>query len=962
MKRKLSILLILLLAIRGVITAERQMVSVWYGKMTSDMPERDVILSFRDSQGYMWYGTRSALYRDDGYRTVLFEPEKGNISVLAIAESKDNKLWIGSDDGAFIFDKTNGRFTELDPGRIGGKLVEQVFRSDDGMMWLAQQGVLRRYDSNGTWMADYTTLDRRGNPTRMSGFCQTRKGDIWISTYSRGLYKYDRQNDRFEMAAPVNLDVSFGKVIQDHGQEYMWVMDHDGHIYRFDSSKAGQSDAYVSSVATSTSGNTGKNRIINFIQDDTCGYLWVQLRNSLYAFAPQPDGHLAAVEINGKNGFEGSMINSINEIKGGVWVTCYDAPDYIIELGEQTLRKLEVKGTRERYGNVPVLKAVCQDNDSGLLWLLQSRTGLLLYDPETGRITDHDTDANLLQLRMYRATQIAQSPKYGGVWVSRERESMIYAMSNDGMLMKAVDSIAVPDVAGSKANITSLLEDPHGILWVGAASGLYALDISRRTVTGRYPEIGEVVAISNGPDGDVWAATYGNSLYRIRRSSIKRPERMGEARQYSALAVTKDNVVWLTTGLGDVLEYNPKEDKWTDHTGILELRGIPLLQVHVDPLGHIWIVSNQKVVEYNPVNHAYKIYPAATGSVERGSFLSRTPSVDTVGNLTVGGLGGLYRFKPGSSLDKKKSDVKVHITNVKVNGMSLLFEDSIRYDPSKQAVVLRPEDRNLEIEFSELNPRFAGDVRFAYRLKGFESEWHYTSVGKNTATYTDLPRGNYVLQVKGCDENNLWSDNITELHIRQKPYFYNSWWAWLIYVAILAAGISLLVYYFVERARKKNEAIWSDSQEMLKMRTYLSSPVSLPEEEFRELDKVLLEKATKVVENHLSDPEFDVNVLASEVNMSRSTLARKLKAITDRTPLDFIRQIKMQHARRLLESQNHTVAEVAERVGFEDRRYFTASFKKETGVTPSAYLRGERAQAVSNGQDSEGAENKQPKG
>lgn len=79
MKRKLSILLLLVLVIGGIIPAERQVVSVWYGKMTSDMPERDVVLSFRDSQGYMWYGTRSALYRDDGYRTVLFEPENGNI-------------------------------------------------------------------------------------------------------------------------------------------------------------------------------------------------------------------------------------------------------------------------------------------------------------------------------------------------------------------------------------------------------------------------------------------------------------------------------------------------------------------------------------------------------------------------------------------------------------------------------------------------------------------------------------------------------------------------------------------------------------------------------------------------------------------------------------------------------------------------------------------------------------------
>lgn len=148
--------------------------------------------------------------------------------------------------------------------------------------------------------------------------------------------------------------------------------------------------------------------------------------------------------------------------------------------------------------------------------------------------------------------------------------------------------------------------------------------------------------------------------------------------------------------------------------------------------------------------------------------------------------------------------------------------------------------------------------------------------------------------------------------------------------------------YYQRRLTAKNEEMWSDSEEMLKMRSYLTSPVTLPEEEFQKLDRVLLEKATKVVEANLDDSDFDVNTLAAGVNMSRSTFSRKIKSITGKTPLDFIRGIKMQHACSLLESKNYTISQVAEMVGFSDRRYFTASFGKEIGVSPREYQNGMR--------------------
>ncbi len=75
--------------------------------------------------------------------------------------------------------------------------------------------------------------------------------------------------------------------------------------------------------------------------------------------------------------------------------------------------------------------------------------------------------------------------------------------------------------------------------------------------------------------------------------------------------------------------------------------------------------------------------------------------------------------------------------------------------------------------------------------------------------------------------------------------------------------------------------------------------------------------------------------LAEKVNMSRSTLTRKLKAITGLTPLEYIRRVKMQHACRMLKDPHTTVNEVALALGYYNRKYFTACFPEEYGMTPS---------------------------
>ena len=104
------------------------------------------------------------------------------------------------------------------------------------------------------------------------------------------------------------------------------------------------------------------------------------------------------------------------------------------------------------------------------------------------------------------------------------------------------------------------------------------------------------------------------------------------------------------------------------------------------------------------------------------------------------------------------------------------------------------------------------------------------------------------------------------------------------------------------------------------------------------LDQEFLEKITKLVIKNLGK-DFNVDDLCLEMGMSRSSLYNKVKALTDHSPSDFIRQTRLKEGASLLRSKKYTVAEVSDMLGFSDPKYFTDIFKKHYGMTPSAYMK-----------------------
>jgi signal transduction histidine kinase/DNA-binding response OmpR family regulator len=104
-------------------------------------------------------------------------------------------------------------------------------------------------------------------------------------------------------------------------------------------------------------------------------------------------------------------------------------------------------------------------------------------------------------------------------------------------------------------------------------------------------------------------------------------------------------------------------------------------------------------------------------------------------------------------------------------------------------------------------------------------------------------------------------------------------------------------------------------------------------------DVNFIRRVTEVVEDHLSDLDFDVRRLQDKSGLSSTQLYRKLHALTGMSPSRFIRRMRLKRAVKLLEQNQNSVTQIAFEVGFGNLSYFTKCFKEQFGISPSEYAR-----------------------
>jgi signal transduction histidine kinase/ligand-binding sensor domain-containing protein/DNA-binding response OmpR family regulator len=123
-----------------------------------------------------------------------------------------------------------------------------------------------------------------------------------------------------------------------------------------------------------------------------------------------------------------------------------------------------------------------------------------------------------------------------------------------------------------------------------------------------------------------------------------------------------------------------------------------------------------------------------------------------------------------------------------------------------------------------------------------------------------------------------------------------------------------------------------------RLREYYNKSLSLSDVASKDIDHRFLQRAIRIVEKHLSDPDFSVSTFCHELGTSRPQLHRKLTALTNQSTSKFIRTIRLKHAASMLATHSDNVFGVAQEVGFNNLSYFAKCFHEQYGMSPSEYL------------------------
>lgn len=215
--------------------------------------------------------------------------------------------------------------------------------------------------------------------------------------------------------------------------------------------------------------------------------------------------------------------------------------------------------------------------------------------------------------------------------------------------------------------------------------------------------------------------------------------------------------------------------------------------------------------------------------------------------------------------------------------------------------------------------------------------------------FTNLVPGKHRLLLRAVSRTSGTVLDEKELMITIRQPWWNSWWMWCIYLALL--GLAFYAAWRIYQLHNKYMRLTIDHLQLTQKeftagntnavtlsepdKSVEAKPVPQPKQQTGD-GKDFVDKATNLIVENLGNCNFTIDKLCSEMAMSRTLFYVKLKSYTGKSPQDFIRVIRLERAAVLLRN-GQSVSEAATLTGFENPKYFSTVFKKYFGVSPSKY-------------------------
>lgn len=727
----------------------------------SGLPQSTVLAVAQTTDGFIWFGTEEGLARFDGARFMVFTrrttPGLPSNFVQALQADPDGSLWIGTDTGLSHFrpdnkERQRGSFETLTMANgLSSNNITALCTGRDGGLWVGtSQGLdLIRNGHISTWSVKDGLADAAVNAMAVDS-----GGTLWIGT-EKGLSRFE-QGRFVTITTRDGLPSNIITALTAAPDGSLWVGSLANRVAQIREGRV-----FVPNQRLPWSE-------INALLRDRDGALWI-------AFDHHGVGRLygGRLEVYGATrGLPSDRCsNSLFEDReGSLWVGLQD--DGVVQLRDS---KFTVYGKPEGLsGNY--MDSVLQAQD-GTMWVAADTDGVdhLLAN---GKIEVWNQSKGLPNQEVYSLYQTRD----GSMWIGYRRGTLARIHNGHVSIYR--------DKAAADVGLLSLFEDRQGQMWVGfSGNGLAQFE---HGAFRHVRDTGQIRSIIQSPDGALWIALDGDGIERRYQGSTTRfTDTNGLAGNHVMCLVSDpDGTIWAGTSDGLSRIRDGHIVSWTPQQGLPDSAVGSIIE---DNSGNLWIGGDSGILRIarqelnNSDGTAGTVHPVLYGTSDGlrtretlyGTGLSTWKDRD--GRLWFSTIVGAAVIDP-AHIPVNTMAPPVWIERVTFNSRDV---------PVREGLRLGPGSGNLEVTFTA--PSFVApqQVRFRYRLNGFDQDWVYTS-SRRVAWYTNLAPGRYDFEVEAENSDGVWNSDGASFNFVLRPLATRTPLAWCAYGAmglLLAWGI-----------------------------------------------------------------------------------------------------------------------------------------------------------------------------
>ena len=777
----------------------------------------------QDQQGFIWIGTQEGLHKFDSYEFQVYLNDINNLAsikdndVRDLAVDADNNLWIGTNSGLELYDRKNDAFIHI-PLVLGSDTIKKysvtsICQTRNGEIFIGPK--IYRLDKSKSVVESVYTGSNLGANTISSS---DKDGNLWMAS-TQGAYKFNPatgETTHFKVDGEDDKNIASNLVLDIlvDGRNNVWLATGRG-LNRIDGESRkmkyyGYSSRLPSKVPSTT---------ITKLYEDNLQNIWICSEYGLFQYISDEDKFIPYFS-NSKDNTSLST-NRINcaflDNEGILWVGTQTMGIDFTPLNdpfhfENIYAGMDVK---EEFGRNAITEIYKEKN--GSLWIATDGSGVSYYNAVSGTRALYSQDLKNAKSISTNSVLSIIEDRNGDVWLGGFLGGINKYDRKTGLFESFSISENSPEQVRPFSNeIKYMIEGEPGELLIATnGSGLVIFDTRLKSFRFILHDPNNPNSICSNlftslfkdSENNIWIGTY-NGVSKWNREDNKftnyiyNQDDSGSIPGNSISSIIEDSNhnIWIGTnnGLCMIDRETGVFDFYTKEDGLLSESINDILE---DNEGNVWVSTNNGISRIN--KYTKLIRPFKFNFELQVSQFSKSCSFkDDSGNLYFGLTDGFIWFNP-KEINEIQYKSPLYITELQLFNKPLDYDfpysDNNEPDSAKENVKrieLKYNQSFITFKYVALNYLYPFQTNYAYKLDGFDDDWHYVG-NERSATYTNLSPGTYTFKVKAGSESQVWESTAPGVKILIRPPVWKTNWAYSVY-AILLIVILIAVFRFLK--------------------------------------------------------------------------------------------------------------------------------------------------------------------